>query len=78
MAKKILQFVGGKENVEGYTNCMTRLRLKVKDMDQIDEASIKKTGALAVVKQSDYDLQIVIGTDVHKVYDDFKLIIEER
>lgn len=54
---------------------MTRLRLKVADMSKVDEGAIKKTGALAVVKQSDHDLQIVIGTDVHKVYDDFKLVM---
>ncbi|WP_251854410.1 PTS transporter subunit EIIC [Enterococcus italicus] len=75
MSKKILQFVGGQGNVESYTNCMTRLRLKVADMSKVDEGAIKKTGALAVVKQSDHDLQIVIGTDVHKVYDDFKLVM---
>lgn len=78
MAKKILQFIGGKENIQEYTSCMTRLRLKVKDMSKIDESSIRKTGALAVVKQSDHDLQIVIGTDVHKIYDDFKVIVEEH
>lgn len=74
MAKKILQFVGGKDNINSYTNCMTRLRLNVKDMSKIDEDAIKKTGALAVVKQNDHDLQVVIGTDVMKVYEDFDVI----
>lgn len=74
MAKKILQFVGGKDNVTNYTNCMTRLRINVKDMAPVDEEAIKKTGALAVVKQSEHELQIVIGTDVHKVYQDFDVI----
>lgn len=75
MAKKILQFVGGKDNVSSYSNCMTRLRLNVKDMSIVDEESIRKTGALAIVKQSEHDLQIVIGTDVNKVYADFDVII---
>lgn len=74
MAKKILQFVGGKDNVISYNNCMTRLRVKVKDFDKVNADAIKKTGALAVVKVSDNDLQIVIGTDVHKVYEDFDII----
>lgn len=76
MAKKILQFVGGKANLNSYTNCMTRLRLNVKDMDKIDVEAIKKTGAMAVVKQSDHELQIVIGTDVYKVYEDFDVIVK--
>lgn len=75
MAKKILQYVGGKENVEQYSNCMTRLRLSIKDMDKVDEEAIRKTGAMAVVKQSEHDLQIVIGTEVYKVYNDFEAIL---
>lgn len=77
MSKKILQFIGGKENVEAYSNCMTRLRIRVKDMEKVDEEAIRKTGALAVVKQSDHDLQIVIGTEVQKVYEDFKLVMAD-
>ncbi len=74
MAKKILQFVGGKDNVSAYSNCMTRLRISVKDLAKVDEESIRKTGALAVVKLNETDVQIVIGTEVYQVYENFDVI----
>ena len=42
MAKKILQNVGGKENVEEVENCVTRLRLELKDGSLVNEENIKK------------------------------------
>src|SRR5699024_9751668 len=50
MAKKVLENVGGRSNVTDYENCMTRLRLVVSDMDQVNEENIKQTGAHGVVK----------------------------
>ncbi|WEV40255.1 PTS transporter subunit EIIC [Lactobacillus sp. ESL0681] len=61
LAKKILDSVGGKENVKAVISCMTRLRLTLidKSKDNIDE--LKSTdGVLGVVSQ-DNDLQVVLG-----------------
>lgn len=77
MAKKVLQNVGGKENLVDYENCMTRLRLVVKDASVVDEEKIKQTGAHGVVKIDNEHVQIVIGPEVSNVYQEFRKQVEE-
>src|SRR5699024_1564159 len=77
MAKKILENVGGKENITDYENCMTRLRLDVEDMSRIDEEKIKQTGAHGVVKADDHNLQIVVGPQANNVNAEFEKQMEQ-
>lgn len=77
MAKKVLQNIGGKENLVDYENCMTRLRLVVKDAAKVDEDKIKQTGAHGVVKIDNEHVQIVIGPQVSKVFTEFKKQVEK-
>lgn len=74
MAKEIMVAVGGKDNVTSIDNCVTRLRLEVKDFDVVDEAAIKKSGAVGVIKPGGKSLQIIIGTTVEFVAEEFKKI----
>lgn len=76
MSKKILENIGGKDNLINYENCMTRLRLEVKDMSLVNENKIKQTGAHGVVKIDDHNLQIVIGPKVANVMREFKKLVE--
>ncbi|MDF2594898.1 MAG: glucose transporter subunit [Clostridia bacterium] len=60
LAARILELVGGKTNVSSATNCMTRLRLRLKDSSKADIAELKKTeGVLGVVEAE--TLQVVVG-----------------
>lgn len=77
MAKKLLQNVGGKENVEEAENCATRLRLELKDGTLVNETNIKKTGAKGIVKLSETSIQIIIGPEVSKVAKEFKEMLED-
>ncbi|WP_227857281.1 PTS transporter subunit EIIC [Clostridioides sp. ES-S-0056-01] len=76
MAKKILQNIGGKDNVEEVENCVTRLRLELKDGSLVNEENIKKTGAKGVVRFGETSIQIIIGTEVNKVAREFKEMLE--
>ena len=66
-AEIIMQALGGTGNILSLDNCITRLRLSVKDINIIDEAILKANGALAVVKLDSHNLQVVIGPQVHTV-----------
>ena len=69
---KILELVGGKENVTAATNCMTRLRVNLKDYAKADIEGLKATeGVLQVIEMD--NLHIVLGPGkAKKVTDLFK------
>ena len=73
LSKEILKLVGGKENVASATNCMTRLRVTLKDNSKADIAGLKNTeGVLGVVEDS--TMQIILGPGkARKVTDLFKV-----
>lgn len=61
LAKIIVDLVGGKENVIKAANCMTRLRLTLKDASVVKIDNLKNTdGVLGVVANGNY-LQVVLG-----------------
>lgn len=72
VAATILEGVGGAANVTSIDNCITRLRLEVKDSSLVDEKKIKSAGAAGVIRPSKTAVQVVIGTKVQFVADEFK------
>ena len=68
VAKKILQRVGGKENVVSLVHCMTRLRFVLKDESIVDDEAVKRTkGVMGIMKKAG-QYQIIIGNDVGNVF----------
>ena len=73
LSLKILELVGGKENVTAATNCMTRLRVNLKDYAKADIEGLKATeGVLQVIEMD--NLHVVLGPGkAKKVTDLFKV-----
>jgi len=67
MAETIYQGLGGDENVVSVDNCITRLRLEVKDMNKVDQQKIKSTGIPGINVINDHNIQVVVGTQVESV-----------
>lgn len=64
-AAQVLQALGGKENLQSLDNCITRLRLVVTDMDQVNEQVLKEQcKVLGVVKLDAHNVQVIIGPQV--------------
>ena len=72
VAKIVLEGVGGPENVASIDNCITRLRLEIKDYTKVDEKRIKSAGVAGVMRPSKTSVQVIIGTQVQFVADEFK------
>lgn len=72
VARAIYQALGGAANVVSIDNCITRLRLDVKDSSAIDEKAIKAAGAAGVIKPGKNSVQVIIGTKVQFVADEMK------
>ena len=72
VAAKILEGIGGKENVASIDNCVTRLRLEVKDPLAVNEKVIKSAGVAGVIRPGKNSVQVIVGTKVQFVADEFK------
>ena len=72
VAAIILEGLGGKDNVTSIDNCITRLRLEVKDQALVDEKVIKSAGVSGVIRPGKTSVQVVVGTKVQFVADEFK------
>lgn len=71
-AVQYVDALGGKDNLINIDNCVTRLRLKVKDADNVDENRLKQLGSKGVIKLSKQDIQVVVGTDVEFLSNEMK------
>lgn len=69
LAKKIIQDVGGAENVNSVVHCTTRLRFKLKDEAKANDDDLKNTDGVVTVVKNAGQYQVVIGNEVADVYD---------
>lgn len=74
-AEAILPLLGGKDNITSIDNCITRLRLEVKDTALIDQDGVNEhvPGILVV---SDTVVQVIIGLQAEHVAEAFRQIVE--
>lgn len=75
VAQIVLEGLGGKENVTSLDNCVTRLRLEVKDYTKVDEKKIKSAGVAGVMRPSKTSVQVIVGTKVQFVADEMKKML---
>ena len=62
LARKIVDLLGGKENILNAENCMTRIRVNIRDAAKADREGIKNTpGVLGVVGDEPNYIQVVLG-----------------
>lgn len=70
LAEKIVNNVGGKENINSLTHCITRLRFKLKDESKANDDILKNMDGVVTVMKSGGQYQVVIGNHVPSVYED--------
>ncbi|WP_054199002.1 PTS transporter subunit EIIC [Clostridium baratii] len=76
IAKKLIELVGGKENVKSVTNCMTRCRLELHDYSKADIEAIKKAEGTLGVVEAKGQLQVIYGPGkVNKVTEEVKKLV---
>lgn len=67
LAQFILTHVGGKENIENLTHCLTRLRFKLKDDTKVNEEAFSKRSDIITTQFAGGKFQVVIGVQVGDV-----------
>ncbi len=75
-AKGILEHVGGAENIGNMTHCATRLRLSLKDASKANDEAVKAVDGVVNVINKAGQYQVLIGTEVPHVYDEFEELVK--
>lgn len=77
LATRILEFVGGKDNVNRVYHCQTRLRFTLADEEKAEIKALEQLDGVRKVMISSGVFQIVIGTDVADVFEELEPLVGE-
>ena len=78
LAQQILEYLGGTENIESITHCATRLRPSLKKRELVQSEKIELLDGVTGVVNKDSGYQIIIGTNVGEVYEDFLKVLNRE
>ena len=76
LATKIIEGLGGFDNIITVNNCISRLRVDVKDMSLVNEEELKKTGSMGIVKPSENHIQVIYGPKVEQVANSVREVLK--
>lgn len=70
LASQIIELVGGADNIESFTHCVTRLRFVLKDKSVVDMNKLGNLDGVLKALESGGQTQVVIGPGVNDVYEE--------
>jgi PTS system beta-glucosides-specific IIC component len=68
LSAKVLELIGGKENISHFGHCMTRLRFSLKDTSIAQLSEIERINGVIGAQWSNDQLQVIIGQSVGEAY----------
>ena len=69
--KRLLELVGGKENIQAVSHCMTRMRFVLVDSKKANEEAIEELPSVKGTFTQAGQYQVIIGNDVAQFYNEF-------
>lgn len=77
-AKVYLKALGGADNIEDVTNCATRLRVTVKDMNKVADTEVFKDGGAHGLMKNGNLVQVIVGLSVSQVRTKFEELLNKK
>jgi len=65
-ANKLVEYLGGKDNLVSYEVNSSRFKVTLKEIDKVDKDAIQKLGARGIV-EIDNQLKIILGDDTKQI-----------
>lgn len=76
LSEQIIEAVGGLDNIQTMTHCMTRLRFILKDESVVNDQKVESLdGVMGIMKKSG-QYQIIIGNEVISVYKELSKVVK--
>ena len=76
--KIYIELLGGANNLQTVDACITRLRLTLKDAQQIDEKGLKQVGAKGVVILDSTNVQVILGPEAEGIADEIRAVLQRK
>ncbi len=73
-AKLLLEYVGGKENINAVSHCVTRMRFVLADPNKADVNKIESLSSAKGTFTQSGQFQVIIGNEVSEFYNEFTAI----
>lgn len=70
-SKKLLEYVGGRENIAAVSHCVTRMRFVLNDPSKADTQAIESLACAKGTFTQAGQFQVIIGNEVSTFYNDF-------
>ena len=70
-AQQLLEYVGGKENIQAVTHCVTRMRFVLVDPSKANVDAIEDLPSAKGTFTQSGQFQVIIGNEVQEFYNDF-------
>lgn len=70
-SKKLLEYVGGRENIAAVSHCVTRMRFVLNDPSKADTKAIETLSSAKGTFTQAGQFQVIIGNEVSTFYNDF-------
>lgn len=71
LIEKSIKLLGGKDNIAVVNHCATRLRLTLNKPSLANEEQLKSIPGIMGVVKREKEIQLIIGTEVGNVYNEF-------
>jgi len=78
LAQEMILLLGGNENIKSSAHCVTRLRLTLYEKNKAQTEAIKALPTVINVVELDESYQIIIGTAVIEVYNEFRAALRTK
>lgn len=72
--EKLLEYIGGKENIAAVTHCATRMRFVLNDPSKANEKGIENLASVKGMFTNAGQFQVIIGNDVSTFYNEFTAV----
>ena len=74
-AVALVEALGGSANLLEIDACTTRLRLRIVNQEQVDEAALKSLGAAGILRPTADTVQVVMGLRADEIADNIRAVV---
>lgn len=78
LAIQYLKVLGGMDNLQAMSVCLTRLSLRVRDIELVDQSRFLELGCLSWIQLNDHQLVLVLGPSANLIEGQIRMMAERQ